>query len=95
MFFFKHLFHRIIGLQHIQDLRIVLKEKRAHKQCNEKQGKIMPALEGGISTGCSSICYHPFQYLLSLIAVSPIGVWEILRRPVADTAATGSKLSLG
>ena len=55
----------------------------------------MPTLEGGISTGCSSICYHLFQYLLSLIAVSPIGVREILRRPVADTAANGSKLSLG
>lgn len=51
----------------------------------------MPTLEGGISTGCSSICYHLFQYLLSLIAVSPIGVREILRQVTGDFATTLSK----
>ncbi|MBQ6746866.1 MAG: hypothetical protein IJR07_07455 [Bacteroidaceae bacterium] len=40
------------------------------------------------------LCYHPSQYLLSLNAVSPLGIWQILRRPIADIAATGGKLSV-
>ena len=38
--------------------------------------------------------YHQTQYLLSPIAVSPIGVWEILRQPLANIAITRSKLSV-
>lgn len=41
--------------------------------------------------GCRSICYGAFQYLLCVIAVSPIGVRQILRRVMAATATNNGK----
>jgi hypothetical protein len=51
-------------------------------------------LKRGITMGCRSICYGSSESLLPFIAVSPMGVRQILRRVMVDTATSGVKLSL-